>query len=181
LLGAEQPDGPRRLLAWDRNEVKPVSGQHYLEFDGPKGFATVVRSRAFAPATDGALRLYRIGPYGDLVGRPAAKFVGPTSLPPTAKIDAPLRYQYVDPRAANVPWTQIHGTINLTAAGRPLALAVNGVIAGVYETYGPVTRGRTEFFGLIPPSVFKAGGNGLALFTIDGTPQTPILRPAILK
>jgi hypothetical protein len=182
LLGTPEPDGPRRLLEWDRNDVKPPKGEHYLTFDGPVGFATVMKTQAVAPDPDPALRLYRVGPFGGMIGRDVTDFdIEPSPLPPTAVIDAPLRYQLVDPRADKAPWAQVHGMVNVKTEGFRLAFAVNGKIAAVYETTGKPKGGRTEFWGMLPPTLLKEGNNSLDLYALEGTPEHPILRPAILR
>jgi hypothetical protein len=177
LRQSPRAEGPRRLLDWDRNAVQPRGGERYVTFDGAAGFARVLRARAAPPDADVDLRLYRMGPFGRLVGKPVGERVGtPTGL--VAKIDAPLKYQVVDPSAPAVPWAQIHGTIRLPA-GRRLAFAVNGVVVGVYETFG--SKARTDFWGMIPPALLRPGRNALALYTLEGSPTAPQLRPVGLR
>lgn len=180
LLAPPVPDGPRRLLAWKRNAVRPTSGQKYLTFDGPRGFAAVLRARASSAAGNPALRLYRLGEYGALIGTPAAPLVAHRDREPRGTIDSMLRYRFVVPFAPLIPWADVHGTVAVTREGRPLAIAVNGVVAGLFETFGAPSGGRTEFWGTLPPELFRAGANSLTLYLIEGTPAAPVLRPVRL-
>jgi hypothetical protein len=182
LLGPAQPDGPRRLLDWGGSAIHPVDGTNYLTVDGPAGFQTVMKAVAMPPDPNPALRLYRISEFGSMVGRPVKEFdVQPSAEPLDVSIDVPQRYQTVDLDANKAPWASLHGTVNIREEDVPLALAVNGRIAAIYKTYGAPKGGRTDFWGMIPPSLLRQGRNTLEFYALSGTPAEPRLHPTHLQ
>ena len=70
LLGTPREDGSRRLSDWALNFVRPTGDKDYIEFDGPAGFARLLKTSASRATGDPALRIYRVGTYATLVGRP---------------------------------------------------------------------------------------------------------------
>ena len=63
LRGAPRTDGRRPFMHSDAGLGVPAT------FPGRLGFARVLRARAAPPGGDARLRIYRIGPYGRLVGQ----------------------------------------------------------------------------------------------------------------
>jgi hypothetical protein len=176
LLGTPRPAGPVPLLDWKSNAVHPAAGATALTFDGRAGFARVVRHRA-APPGPAALRVYRSGAFGALVGTGAyARAV--LGAPIAATLDDPLRFQVVDHAARRAPWASIHGTIAASARGKPLAVVLNGTVAGIVATSGTPAGGRVEYSGMVVPSLLRAGRNLVQLFVVEGTPAAPVLRAA---
>jgi len=106
-----------------------------------------------------------MGPHRELIGRRA------TSLrelePDPAAAFALIRakdYEEVDSEGAFLP-ALILGQLEGIDAGAPLAVALNGTIAGVGEAYESVYGGvRTAL--LAPPERFRDGTNSVALYEV---------------
>ncbi len=159
------------LLDWSRNVVKPRRGEHLLQLDRARNFATVKSARVAAPNDFADLRVFGVGPYADLLGsvaRPGA----PADA--TVALDSPLRYLVVDHAQAKAQYAAIHGVTSLRT-GRPLAVAVNGIVAGLSFTYRAPGSDQTEFWGTLVPRFFNNGRNLVQTFTIDGPPDAPVL------
>lgn len=173
--------GSPHVLQWDVNEVRPPAGSEFVAFPGDAGFASVLDARASATGGDPDLRLYRIGAFGDLVGRPAAPLVhGATAV--SATIDDRARFDHVHPRARSIPWTFVHGTYDLARDGIPLAIVVNGIVASVTETSMLDPRAtRAAYWATLPPQLFRAGPNRVEIDAIVGTPGAPALSPLRLR
>ncbi len=175
LLGPAQPDGPRRLLDWERSAIHPPSGQEYLTFDGPSGFRKVVASQAALPSPQDLLRQFRVGPFAAIVGRSAATMARGNATPShTATLDQALWYPKVDVFAQKIPWTDVHGFID-APVGTNMAIALNGTVAGVYQPVLGASHGRSEFWGVLPSTLFKLGPNDVTIYIVTGTAEAPIL------
>jgi hypothetical protein len=139
----------------------------------------VLKGRATDATGDPALRLFRVGPYGSLVGRNAASLIGAP-----AAVDGALRakpwFKRIDPNASKVPWADVYGTAELPS-GRPVAITVNGVVAGIYETWSRTGSTPTEFWGLFPTQLFRNGANDVRLYAIGGSPAEPVLHEIALS
>lgn len=191
LLGPPRPDGARRIYQFPDAAIfeppmaaKPPKGRGYLTYDGPTGFAAVLKSRAAPPGGDPALSIYRVGDFGGLVGRPVASLVaeavdGPT-LVDIQGSGRELRGS-VDPRARQIPWAFLEGYLNNLRGNRPLALAVNGVVAGLAEGLELNPQHNGYFFTEVPPALVRPGRNAVAVYAITGTPESPRLDPIPLR
>jgi Sulfatase len=174
LLGAPIPDGPRRIFRWSRRAKRP-SGNDYLTFDGPTGFAAAMQSQASAAGGDPTLRLYRIGPYGSLVGRDVGNLVGATASPLTAQLTTGDAFRRVDPTADYVPWAYIAGDVDCQPAAVPLAITVNGVVAGLSQTSVRAFTNECRFWSELAPSLFRKGSNQVSVYAVSGTAEAPQL------
>ena len=67
---------PPRVFDWTLNQIHPPPGQSFLTFP-ESGFASALAGRASTATGAPDLRLYRVGPYGGLIGRPAKPLVEP--------------------------------------------------------------------------------------------------------
>jgi hypothetical protein len=172
--GDARRDGVRPLFEWSSNVVEPDDGR-YLRFDGPAGFASVLRRRATVGG--GVLAPYRLGPYGGLVGEDAYPLARLEPSAARATLADPLRYQVVDDRAPMAPWATVRGTVDLPP-GRTVAFTANGVVAGVYRTVRDLDDGpgRSAYYGMVAP-VLAEGHNLVQLFAVDGPPARPVLHP----
>jgi hypothetical protein len=154
--------------------MQPARGEKYLTFDGHNGFGEVLRARA-ADASDAKnLRLYRIGPLASLIGRNATQWIGEAAAGIKGTLDAAAWYRRIDPAAAKVPWADLHGRVELPP-NRWVAVTVNGVVAAVTQTWGDPGATRTEFWGVLPPALFRWGDNDVRLYTAEGSPANPEL------
>jgi hypothetical protein len=180
LLGPPRPDGPRRLADWGLNQVRPADGKSYVEFDGPSGFARLLRTTASRATGDPGLRLYRIGGYGTLVGRPAAPLVASGHAVVDATLENAAEYRNVRRDAERIPWAYAHGTVDVPA-GAWVAVVVNGTIAAVSQTLPDSGADRSEYAAVLPPQLVRDGRNAVELFVVGGPLTAPKLRPARLR
>jgi hypothetical protein len=177
LLGRPAPDGPRRVLDWSQNRIQP-DRDGFVTVPGPPGFALARAGRASPAAGEGRDRLYRIGPYGDLLGRRAASLARRAAADASVTLDDPARFRDVRPGARDVPWRYVSGRTRGVAGDRPLAITVNGVVAGLSGTYrDPLDPDRTTFWGVLAPAPFRPGRNDVRVHRIEGPPDTPVLVP----
>ncbi len=178
LLKPIPPSQPVKVFEWEFSPMKPPSGQKFLTLDGPDGFAAAMRGQASDASGDPALKLYKIGPYADLLGQPAQPLERPAAVAPTGTIDNAGRFLHVKPTNKRVPWAYVQGTVSGTDPDTPLAISVNGVIAGFSGTYAdPAAPGPLSFWTVVPPQLFSAGRNEVRLYLIHGSPSAPQLVP----
>jgi hypothetical protein len=174
LLGAPRPNGKFTMVHWKIDATRPEG--RFNTVDGVAGFAKVLQGRAAPPDTDAATRLYRVGRYGALVGRPAAPLRGRGRSAHALVVTDPTRFANVNPAAPVAPWLWILGAAPAGATDVPLAIVVNGVVAATTQTVG--TDGPAAWWAPIPPQYFHAGANAVEVDEIRGTPASPTLVPS---
>jgi hypothetical protein len=127
--------------------------------------------RPDAPTDDDRLLPYRIGPRADLVGTPVDRSsIGPPS-PRRAALDRPGAFDDARPSAGDLP-ALVFGWVT-PPVDLPIAVVVNGTVAGVSPTYRSGQRdGR--FSVLVPEFLFRPGPNQLELFEVDGDTLHPL-------
>ncbi len=172
---ATRPNPEVRIFQWNLNEMKPAPGSEYLTFPDDVGFAKVLAARASAATGPADLRFYKIGPYGDLVGRPAAPLVRAGASAVTGTIEDPGQFEHVDPTARSIPWASVRGTLTNARTGVPLVVTVNGVIAGVSQAEQSNVSKPADFWSTLPPQLFRRGHNEVAVYEVTGTPAAPHL------
>ena len=141
---------------------------------GPLGFA--VRATLRSPRRAAAipeLRIYRMGPYGRLVGQAVEPLA-------TNSRDAAGRHALVAGRLRQRrsggtrvnEWTRVNGKI--TGPGvtvrRTVAIAVNGRIAGL-----AIVDELSQYHALLAPTLFASGHNDVAAYLVTGRPSAPRL------
>ena len=125
---------------------------------------------------DPALRLYRIGPYGGLIGTSVAgRPAGPAQRARRSVRDA-SKFDAVEPTAHYIPWTWIAGDLTGVAPGRTVAVAVDGVIAGTSVAIRD-PQGVVGYWGLLVPQYFRLGPNQVGLYLVGGPATAPTLTP----
>jgi hypothetical protein len=169
---------PCPLYEWVLNGLDPAEGEDYVQLPGPEGFARVLRARAWPGRARDELRLYRVGPYGDQVGRR----IGSTT-PPTdgtyATIDVPETYANVDRQAALAPWAYLSGRFS-GPHGTPLAITVNGTIAAICEA-DQLREGLRQFWTVLPPAFVRDGQNEIGVYVIRGSAEAPEFEPVAVR
>ena len=173
LLGARRTTLKFPLYQWSRSILLPPGSQHFLELDRAAGFASVQRAQAAVPNEFADLRVFRVGQYADLLGEVA--HADSVSAHATVTLDGPLRYLLVNQASPNAQYAAIHGVTTLPHAGQPLAVVVNGVVAGLSFTYRAPGSDHTEFWGTLVPRFFHNGRNLVQTYTIDGPTDAPVL------
>jgi arylsulfatase A-like enzyme len=152
--------------------------------DGSAGQTEVLRGvtdRLLRPQ-DGYMGWFAFGPHADLVGR-RVEDLAITGPGGTAQIHGLGEYDRVDPASGWVP-AQVSGQLTSQVPGVParpvVAVAVNGVIGGVSDTFASGRSPPTRFSAMISDSLLRPGGNRLQLFLVDPAGGEQRLRPLTL-
>jgi hypothetical protein len=117
--------------------------------------------RLFGSGADGPSRIYQIGPHPELIGQPASAA--------GAKLDVdlagPADYQHVDPGSGLVP-VHIVGSVNGSDKHpRDIAVAVNGTIRAVGNTFTLAVGDAGELVSvMVPESAFHKGRNSVEVY-----------------
>lgn len=191
LRGAPRPEFPRRLYQWksDRalqppNALVPAAGTDHIEFEGPPGFARVLRSDTVPERGDPDLRVYRFGDFGALVGRDGTSLISDTENPEVAGISNArgMVYKAIDTKSDQAPWAYAEGFVNNLERTEPLALLLDGRVVAVTQIQAFDDATRSGFFMfIVPPSLVRDGDNHLTAALIRGTPEHPTLDPIPLN
>jgi hypothetical protein len=143
------------------------------EWERDKAAALARKLRLFGVGRDGPLRLFRIGPHRDLLGRPVRDF--PVVEGGGARFVGASDYRRVSLRGPTVPaW--VTGYLDGVPAGRNLAVAVNGRIAGLTGSFHLATQHKTLFAVMVPEWSFRTGPNRVELFELRGGGRAVTLR-----
>ena len=153
-------------------------------FQGPPNQATVLQGttdRLLRPQ-DGYLGWFKFGPHADLVGRRVADLTVAGSGG-SARVSGLDDYRRVDLAGGVVP-SWVGGQLTSTTPGTPprpaVAVAVNGVIGGVSETFASAGSSPTWFSAMVPDTLLRPGDNQLQLFLLSTTGGQQRLHPLTL-
>ena len=119
--------------------------------------------RLFGTGADEPLRLFRIGPNPELVGRQVDDFEARGGS--GARFVAPQEYRQVDLRSPTVP-AHVTGRLTGVPAGRDLAIAVNGTIGAVTRSFHLAGDDEVLFAAMVPERLFRQGRNRVELFAV---------------
>ena len=108
------------------------------------------------------------------VGRETESLATAPPAHATARITSD-RPTEIDPDAKDIPWAFVRGEIEGAPVGATLAIAVNGVVAGIAPTFRPGLTKPTEFWSTLDPARFRPGRNDIDVFLIGGPPAAPTL------
>lgn len=185
-LGLELPwehDG-RSLLAVVEDAlpltVKAGDGSDVPLDDVERGLRSAVsRKTSLFGVTNGTLDLYSFGGYDSLIGS-ASSGLPANSLDLRAEVDESWRLAHVAPYTGFVPGF-IHGRLRGEVEAAPyVAIAVNGVVRSVVETYAVVSD-RASFSAILPDSAFVAGFNELDILAVSGPSVAPVVHGVDLE
>jgi sulfatase-like protein len=112
--------------------------------------------------------LYGVGPAPSILGRSTSRFrvVGAGSA--SAAIDSkPLGLLRSLPKGSRFYPSQVTGRVSGLGAGRAVAIAVNGRIAGTSTTFD--SAGAIRFTILVPEELLHPGRNPVRVFAVSGT------------
>jgi Sulfatase len=158
-LLAPPPDRPDVIV---EDRYQRVIARSVIKFERQRD-AVLAQKVALFGSDQGWARVYRAGPDGNLVGRPASSVPG---LAPAAAVTLaePEQFDDVDPQARFVPGA-IRARFSGLGPGVRVAFAINGRIAATTSTYeGP---DGTRAFVVVPPSAFRPGANSVEVLTIE--------------
>jgi hypothetical protein len=126
---------------------------------------------------DSGWDLFELGPYGDLVGRSLDRLEVAGAVEAAAALDAiSSRHLRSLARRSQLVPSPLGGSVTgAVEPGQTLAVALNGRIAAVCETY---QRGESpvRFSALAPEDAFRPGANETRVFLVEGSPDAPLLR-----
>lgn len=123
--------------------------------------------------------LYGAGPYGELLGRSVRELVGQAAEPvagPAFSIRNSGQFLRVDLDVTHLPLL-VQGEVHSAEEprDRTLAIAINGRVAGITETWRD--QGQTHFMGLVPEEAVAEGGNRVRIYEIRESDGAPVLSP----
>ena len=176
VAGTAPPDSPFNTRVFTAETVGDEGLRREgdtLVFDREAGFREVLDAEVLG--RDGPLGLYRFGRYGDLVGLPLGPLTGPAATTP-GQLDEPELWRDVDLTAEPVP-VYVTGTLESDGPGH-VAVAVNGVVAGIAPTRSGFLSRSRPFEVLVPEELLVDGANRVELFLVeDGEGDEVQLRP----
>jgi len=117
--------------------------------------------RLFGSGIDGPDRIYEIGPHPELIGQPASTA--------GAKLDVELayadEYEHVDPASGYVPAHVVGRVKGADRHPRDIAVAVNGTIRAVGNTFALAVGDEGELVSaMVPETAFHQGRNRVEVF-----------------
>ena len=118
----------------------------------------------FGTGSDGPGRLYRLGPNQDLLGTsPEQANLEPLDVDLVYGDD----YKNVDLKGPFIPSFVVGRVADGGDGGRQIAVAVNGKIVGVGETFKLAVGGDDELVAvMVPPDSFKQGSNDVRVYAV---------------
>ena len=124
---------------------------------------TRARIAKYGQGSDGPGRIYRIGPNQQLIGQKAQSAGNSQSK---VTLTGRGAYAGVDPDGATIP-TWVTGRVS---GGRQvdIAVAVNGTVRAVGNTFKLATGGGQLMGVLVPENSFKKGRNTVEVFEVQG-------------
>lgn len=132
--------------------------------------------RLFGEATD-QRSLYSQGPNRDLVGQRVNAHVIDRSAPWEASVAQAAAFGDVDPTSPCVP-ARLDGSLRPGHQGT-VAVALNGIIAGVGSTYATRTT-ESSFIVMVRPDLLRQGRNDVSLFVVHDAAGQRVLQPVTL-
>jgi hypothetical protein len=152
-----------------RRSLKILLRGSFEELDIPE--ADFVRERQaiidrnhtlLGTGADGPDRVYRIGPHQELLGKTPAGL-----RPLDVDFAYGADYENVDPESPFIP-THVVGQVQGGGdGGRDVAVAVNGTIVGVGETFTLAVGDAGELVSVVvPPESFKPGANDVRVYLV---------------
>jgi Sulfatase len=115
-------------------------------------------NRLFGSGADGPERIYRIGPHPELIGQPASAAGPPLSVDLKDEGD----YENVDPSTGFVPTHVVASVNGPDRHPRDIAVAVNGTIQAVGNTFTLAVGDAGELVSvMVPESAFHKGRNSV--------------------
>jgi hypothetical protein len=160
LRSAPRP-GPVTVVGFDQ---LPVSSS----FDAVERRVRATARRNASLFGSGSDSMFRLGPRKDLLGRATSALPTEASEGTSIALEEPAQFENVRPGSLFVP-ARIVGSIQHSPVdgGTPLAVAVNGRIAAVTESFD--RPGADTFAVLVPAAVFRGGKNSVDVYAVEGS------------
>jgi Sulfatase len=120
-------------------------------------------ARLFGSGREGPDRIYRIGPHQELIGKPAS--AAGARLP--VELSYANEYENVNPESGYIPTHVVGHVGGREEPGRDIAVAVNGTIAAVGNTFTLAVGDEGELVSvMVPESAFRRGRNRVEVFSV---------------
>ena len=160
-----------RTLDWDWSTIHPEHGR-FLAVDGRRGFASVLKAQATNASGEPGLRVYRVGPYGALIGTSVAGTVG---TPASGRVMVPKELTApIDPTAHDVRWARPAGLLQGVAPNTWLAITVDDTVVGLTRAYVR-DDGITIYWAELAPSLVGRGTHRIGAWEVTGPATSPRL------
>lgn len=140
-----------------------------VRLDRTAGFNAVLASKNWPGESSDALRLYRVGPYGALVGEPAGVRTSPRSRSIKPKV-----VKSFNPRAKFQPLLLITGRVQ-NPNSQAVAISVNGIIGGLAPVDRSTPKGPGRISISMNPAAFRKGSNALQAYSVTGAVGAEVL------
>jgi Sulfatase len=119
--------------------------------------------RLFGTGRDGPDRIYRIGPNRELIGEPAS--AAGDRLP--VELSYASEYERIDSESGYIPTHVVGRVQDEGKPGREVAVAVNGTIAAVGNTFTLAAGDEGELVSvMVPESAFREGRNRVEVLEV---------------
>ncbi|HYI81360.1 MAG TPA: sulfatase-like hydrolase/transferase [Thermoleophilaceae bacterium] len=151
-----------KMLPRDFSDWMRVDGD---EFEAEKQALIDRKVALFGSGADGPDRIYRVGPNQELVGKSVSSL--PTGGDSDAKVSLtdPGAYDDVDLEGPVLPvW--VTGRVSGADGRLDVAIAVNGVVRAVSNTFELATGGDELIAAMIPPSSLRDGRNAVEVYEV---------------
>jgi hypothetical protein len=147
-----------RMLIRNTFEVLRIPAD---EFERERDQVVERNVRLFGTGRDGPERVYRLGPNQELLGQPASAAGDRLDVDFVYGAD----YADVDVDAPYLPSHVVGQVRSDGEPGRDIAVAVNGRIAAVGNTFELAEGDEGELVSvMVPPSAFRSGRNSVEVF-----------------
>jgi hypothetical protein len=123
------------------------------------------RILALYGSDDGGRGLYASGPGRELLGRATSTLATESDRSTRVDFSDSQAFGSVRPSAPVIPTLFTGRITGAVKPGTPIAVAVDGRVRGVSETFGD--GGETWLSVMVPPGSFRAGRNRIEVMTID--------------
>ncbi len=160
------PPRPTTDKPYYGNNVTPlgVAVADPVTIDGPTGWAAVLERSvgAFLTALDDPRRMWRIGPSPALVGESVDSVPAGRLVAVDAALLAPDAFTSV--AASGTKPALVRGRVEGIAAGTPLVIAINGVIAATGPAY--TEDGQVVFAVMVDEASLRTGANDVRVYEV---------------
>jgi hypothetical protein len=169
LLSQAEPRDPDRKFLYTSNAATGAEapGTRYrIDADEGERYVREHGIGALAPPGDPRWRLYRIGPYPELVGLPVAALARAQDPIGPVELGKPERFQQAAPSEGRVPGIVYGDLRDGLEPSAPVVVAINGTVAGVSPRF---TTGTRSEFGVMPPDwLWVDGANEVTCYLVRG-------------
>jgi hypothetical protein len=151
-----------KMLPRDFSDWMRVDGD---EFEAEKQALIDRKVALFGSGADGPDRIYRVGPNQELVGKSVSSLPASGASGAKVSLTDPGAYDDVDLEGPVLPvW--VTGKVSGADGRLDVAIAVNGVVRAVSNTFKLATGGDELIAALIPPSSLRDGANTVEVYEV---------------